>query len=244
MQKINKKRGRPRKKTLSDIEKWGIKILMGCLEQQLIDAMVITGGLNSLKYKVSFNESINEYIINKLSYNNEKSNNQEKIELGGWDFWKNLINICSDKEDIDHPTPAYLDVLVRFTFNGKTWEDFTDSISNLLSFSDWDEKTNIGWYCPIENVTPDKLNVKQIIMLGWFPIHFFVLEYLGKSEFKVLYAPSGHHLVAESTFTASGFKVDFSWRESKRIIDGTEELCKTPQYAPPTISPIYIIENL
>ena len=217
---------------------------MGCLEQQLIDAGIIVGGLNSLKYTVSFNERINEYIIEKLSDTNVKSGNQEKIELGGWDFWKNLINICCDKEDIDHPTPAYLDVLVRFTFNGKTWEDFTDSISNLLSFSDWDIDLNIGWYCPVEDITPDKLNVGEIILLGWFPVHFFVLEYLGKSEFKVLYAPSGHHLAVESTFTASGFKVDFNWRESKRIIDGTEELCKIPQYAPPTISPIYIIENL
>lgn len=244
MQKNNKKRGRPLKKPLSDIEKWGIKILMGCLEQQLVDDGIIVAGFDSLKYMVSFNEKINEYIIEKLSNTNVMSNKQEKIELGGWDFWKNLINIYYDQEDVNRPTARYLDILVRFTLKGKTWDDFIQTISNLLSFSDWDIDLNIGWYCAVENITPDKLNVGQIFPLGWFPIHFFMFEYLGKSEFKVLYAPLGHHLVPGSTFTASGFKVDFSWRESKRIIDGIEVLCKAPQYAPPTISPIYIIENL
>lgn len=244
MQETNKKRGRPRKEPLSIIEKWGIKILMGCLQQKLNEIPIIVGGLKSFKHIASFNEIVNEHIIKTLSENPAKSINKGEITLGGWDFWKNLINIYNDQEDVDRPKASYLDILVRFTFNGNTWDDFIGKISNLISFSDWDIDLNIGWYCAVENITPDKLNVGQIFPLGWFPIHFFMFEYLGKSEFKVLYAPAGHHLVPESTFTASGFKVDFNWRESKRIIDGIEILCKTPQYAPPTISPIYIIENL
>lgn len=246
MQKTNKKRGRPRKKPLSDIEKWGIKILMGCLEQQLIDKGILIGGLNSKKNTPCFNEIINEYIIENLSQANNTSKVNDDITLGGWDFWKNLINIYCDKEEVDHPKLSYLDVLVSFVFKNKckTWNDYIATISNLLSLADFDTDLNLGFYCPVENITPANLNEGQIVLLGWFPMHFFIFEYLGNSEFKVLYAPPGDLLVPESIFAATAFKVDFNWVESKRIVDGAELLCKTPQYAPPTISPIYIVENL
>lgn len=103
-----------------------------------------------------------------------------------------------------------------FSYNGKTTEPSLDTrnlLVRILGFDSWQDYKNRGYnvceqdtlFNP-ENVKVEYLKKGEYVVLGWRPIYFCVVEYLGNKIFKIVKVKN-MSLKIGSTFKAVRFDV-------------------------------------
>lgn len=237
-------RGRPPKQPLSQNIRLAITVLLYGLEKKLQENGVISNGIDCItSKKVSYAVTEELLNVNKRIWRN--SEGHERYEFHQ-DTFKNLMRIKNEKDNCDMPRISTLDAIVQYVFgdnidtNAWSWNDYYKIFHNNLGSS-------VAFIDP-SSIKVETLDVNEMIILGWIPAHFYLLQYLGDYKFRVVIAGDGMLRKMGEEFYATSFSISFPTSNGTLVCkDGSKIDITFPSYAPPFISfipPINPIEIL
>lgn len=242
-EKIKKtQRGRPRKSPMSSDLRHAIIVLLYALENKLKEDGQIENEIETLLIGSAWN-SVYEHILktNRNIWGTSRYNDSPNC---GCDFFKNLINIKKGKDDCDYPSIRALDILVQYAFHdnksfqGWKWSDYFE----IFEQNRFD---NTLFFAP-DRIIVNELKKNEILIIGWIPQHFYVMQYLGNYKFIILIAGDGMILSKGDEFYAESFGIEYpTFKQTVKNADGTSIEMNFPAYAFPYISYVpHPIESL
>lgn len=223
-------RGRPQKKPIDPITRSALMAFGIAFEQRLIEENHIENSIDELITKSRYSglsEKIEKFIISKRKLNRYQTE-EFNLQL---DFWKNFIKAIKGKEDCDWPRERTLDKLIQFTFTnddevlGLTWRDY------LAIFNRYKDSFSVTYFAP-ELINVENLYPQQLIIMGWVPQHFYIMQYKGDYTFEIKIAGDGMVHKRGDKIRAVCFFVQSA---IEKLVIGDQTIT-IPAYAPPYIS--------
>lgn len=227
------RRGRPRKVSVNNETRLAITILLYALEDKLKEDGVIENNIETLLIGSAWDEAF-EHILkeNRKIWGRWQYEDRPKC---GCDFFKNLINIKKGKENCDHPLSKSLVLLVQYAFHNDThfqgwkWTDFLE----IFKQNCFD---NTLFFAP-DKIIVNSLEMDEILIIGWIPQHFYIMQYRGNYKFKILLAGDGMSHSKGDEFYAESFGIEYpTFKQPVKNSDGNLSEKEFPAYALPYLS--------